>query len=149
METLEFSIIIEAPVNTVWDTMLTDGSYRKWTSEFHEGSFYEGRWFKGSEIKFMAAEKDGTINGMISVIKESIPHKYISIEHQGLIKNGKIDTASEEVKKWTPAFENYTFTDLGSRTEIKVEMQVMKEYRPMFEKMWPRALNALKRLCEQ
>ena len=94
---------------------------------------------------------------MYSKIKENRKHEYISIEHLGMVKDGVIDTTSDEVRKWTPAFENYTFTEKarlndpvgqGNQTEVKVEMQVASEYKAMFEEMWPRALKTLKDLCE-
>jgi hypothetical protein len=44
-------------------------------------------------------DKEGKLNGLYSKIKENIEHRFISIEHQGVISNGIIDTTSEEVKK--------------------------------------------------
>jgi len=149
METIQFSILINADTQRVWDTMIGDKSYREWTKEFHTGSFYQGSWNEGSEIRFVAPDDDGKLQGMFSRIKENRAYQFISIEHLGLINNGIVDTTSEEVKKWTPSFENYTFTENDGKTELKIEMQVEAEYKPMFEEMWPRALKALKSLCEQ
>lgn len=85
---------------------------------------------------------------MFSRVKENDAYKFISLEHLGIISNEVVDTTSDEVKKWAPSFENYTFTDKGDKTELKVEMQVEEEYKKMFDEMWPRALKALKTLCE-
>jgi hypothetical protein len=148
METIQFTIQINANKQKVWNTMLEDKTYRQWTTAFHEGSYYEGSWEQGSEIRFLGPAEDGKLGGMYSKIKENRQHEYISIEHLGMVKDGVIDTTSEEVKKWTPAFENYTFTEKENQTEIKVEMQVVSEYKTMFEDMWPRALKTLKDLCE-
>ena len=46
---------------------------------------------------------------MSSRIKTSRKYEFVSIEHLGLVKNDVEDTTSDEVKKWTPPFENYTF----------------------------------------
>lgn len=89
------------------------------------------------------------MDGMFSRIKENDKYKFVSIEHLGMIKNGVVDTTSEEVKKWTPALENYTFTEKDGKTEVKIEMDVAEEYESMFEEMWPKALKALKSLCEK
>ncbi len=149
METLNFSIEINADKQKVWNTMLNDETYRQWTKAFHEGSYYEGSWEKGSEIHFYGPTDDkGNKEGMYARIKENVPHEFISIEHLGMIKNGVVDTTSEEVKKWTPALENYTFVDKGDKTEVKIEMQTSEEYKKMMEEMWPKALNDLKDLCE-
>jgi|JI10StandDraft_1071094.scaffolds.fasta_scaffold323638_3 hypothetical protein len=157
METIQFTILINANKQKVWNTMLEDKTYRQWTTAFHEGSFYKGSWETGSEIHFLGPAEDGKLGGMYSKIKENRKHEYISIEHLGMVKDGVIDTTSDEVRKWTPAFENYTFTEKarlndpvgqGNQTEVKVEMQVASEYKAMFEEMWPRALKTLKDLCE-
>lgn len=149
METIQFTILINANKQKVWNTMLEDKTYRQWTAAFHEGSYYEGSWEQGSKIRFLGPAEDGKLGGMYSKIKENRKHEYISIEHLGMVKDGVIDTTSDEVRKWTPAFENYTFTEKGNQTEVKVEMQVVSEYKAMFEEMWPRALKTLKDLSEQ
>lgn len=47
MKILHFSINIKAPQERVWHTMLDPESFRVWTSEFCEGSYFEGTWTKG------------------------------------------------------------------------------------------------------
>ncbi|MBI1937940.1 MAG: hypothetical protein HYS25_07425 [Ignavibacteriales bacterium] len=149
MNTLCFSIIINADKQKVWDTMLADKTYRAWTKPFDEGSCYKGSWEKGSEIRFLTSDDESNAKGMLSKIKENIKHQFISIEHIGFIYNGVIDTTSEEVKKWTPAFENYSFSESGGKTELTIDVHVPDEYKSMFEETWPKALSALKNLCEQ
>lgn len=149
METIQFTTLINSNKQHVWKVMLEDKTYRKWTTAFHEGSFYKGSWDKGSEIHFLGPDEEGNLAGMYSKIKENRLYDFISIEHLGMIRNGVVDTTSDEVKKWTPAFENYTFTEKGNQTELKVEIQVNTNYKAMFEEMWPKALKILKDLSEQ
>lgn len=149
METIRFSILINSDKQNVWHTMLDDKTYREWTEEFHVGSFYEGSWEKGSDIRFLAANEEGKLEGMLSKIKENIPYQFISIEHLGMISNGVIDTTSDEVQKWAHCFENYSFFEKGNMTELIVEMEVDPNYKLMFDEMWPRALNTLKKMCEK
>ncbi|XDD49423.1 hypothetical protein AB3N59_13575 [Leptospira sp. WS92.C1] len=149
METISFSILIQADPKTVWNNMLEDKTYRIWTEAFHKGSYFEGSWNKGSEIRFLGPDENGSVSGMFSRIYDNVPYQLISIEHLGMIVDGAVDTESEEVKKWTPAFENYRFREHGTgKTELIVEMQTAEEYKGMFEDMWPKALKALKDLCE-
>jgi len=149
MEILKFSILINTDKKTVWNTMLEDKTYREWTKAFMDGSYYDGSWEKGSEIRFLGADEHGKLQGIISRIKENRKYEFVSIEHFGLIKDGIVDTQSDEVKKWAPSFENYTFNSKENGTEVIVEMQVNAEFKAMFEEMWPRALNILKVLCEK
>jgi activator of Hsp90 ATPase-like protein len=148
MQILKFSSLIDADKRKVWETMLSKETYKEWTKAFHPGSDYEGSWEKGEDIHFIAVTDKGK-QGMYSRIKENIKYEFISIEHLGAINNGVIDTTSDEVKKWTPSFENYTFTDKDGKTELKVEVQVEPDYKDMFDGMWPKALNTLKELCEK
>lgn len=66
-----------------------------------------------------------------------------------MLKDGIEDTTSEEVTKWTPAFENYTFTEKDGGTELFIEIDTPDEYKAEFEGMWPKALQILKDLCEK
>lgn len=149
MDTLNFSITINAPKEKVWNTMLGDESYRAWTEVFSPGSHYVGNWDKGSKILFLAPVQNGGMSGMVSRIKENRLHEFISIEHLGMVENGKEDTSSEAVKVWAGVHENYTFKESGGTTEVSVEMDSVKEYEEMFMNMWPQALQKLKTIAEK
>lgn len=150
MEKLTFTIIINAPTEKVWHVMLDDLTYRQWTKPFNEGSRYEGTWEIGSEMRFIGYDENGKESGgMYSKIKEVRPYKFVSIEHLGMInEKGEIDTTSEEVKKWAPSFENYTFSDKEGGTEVLVELDVSEEWADMFKDMWPKALEKLREIVE-
>ena len=149
MQKLNFSIVIDATKEKVWHTMLDDSTYRLWTEPFSPGSYYSGNWEKGSKILFIGPDEKGSVSGMVSRIKENIPDEYISIEHIGLLQNGKEDTTSDAAKKWVPAFENYTFKEKNGMTEVLVDLDMNEEYIDMFRDMWPKALNKLKELAEK
>lgn len=145
MEKLHFKINIDAPAKKVWETMLHDQTYRQWTSAFHEGSHYQGSWEAGSKILFLGPEG----SGMVSEIAENRPHEFISIKHLGIVNKGVEDTESKEAKKWAPAFENYEFLEKEGKTTLAVEMDIEEDYKEMFHKMWPKALQKLKELSEK
>ena len=145
MTTQHFDILIHAPRERVWHTMLQPTTYREWTAAFCEGSYYEGGWGPGERIRFLSPSGDG----MVATIARNEPHAFVSIEHRGMITNGVEDTTSEAVRAWAPCYENYTFTDEAGGTRVKVEMDSFEGYEEMMAKTWPRALEALKALCEQ
>lgn len=149
MEKLHFSIDIKAPKKRVWETMLEDKTYRQWTAAFMEGSYYEGDWNTGNKIRFLALDENGKEQGMVSRIKENRQYEFVSIEHLGLIQDGKEDTSSDEVKKWAGALENYTFKEKNGATEVSVGVDSDEEYSEMFSEMWPKALQTLKKLAEK
>jgi uncharacterized protein YndB with AHSA1/START domain len=155
MQTLHFSIHINAPREKVWNTMLELPTYQEWTKPFSPDptlpSKYVGNWEEGSEIKFIGTDENGkdVESGMYGRIKENRLHEFVSIEHLGIINNGVIDTTSDEVKKWIPAFENYTFKEVDGGTELLVDTDTVEEYKQMFEEAWPKALEKLKELAEK
>lgn len=150
MQKLHFSIIINAPAAKVWNTMLDDKTYRQWTEAFAPGSYYKGDWNKGSKILFLGPGEQGE-SGMVSRIKENRKHEYISIEHLGMVQNGKEDTSNEEAKVWAGVLENYTFKEKNGATELLIDLtgNFADEFAKMFEEMWPTALKKLKELSEK
>lgn len=148
MQRLTFSIIINAPREKVWDTMLGDETYRKWTEVFMPGSYFEGDWSQGSKILFLAPDGKGNNSGMVSKIKANKLHEFISIEHLGFVENGKEDTTSEVVQSWAGNLENYTLAEKDGSTEVLVELDTADEHKEMFEGTWNDALKILKTLSE-
>lgn len=150
MQKLHFSILINAPKDKVWHAMLDNQPYREWTKAFNEGSYYKGSLEKGSKILFLGPDPNtGEEGGMVSRIAENKLYEFISIEHLGIVQNGVEDTTSEAARKWSPAFENYTFNDKDEATEVLVDMDAEDEYVPMFNEMWPKGLRKLKELTEK
>lgn len=144
MKKLHFSIAINAPKAKVWDKMISEASYQEWTSVFAEGSTFKGSWEKGAKILFV----DPNNSGMIAEIAENKLHEFISIRHLGEIDHGVEDTTSEKVKAWTPAYENYTFTEKDGVTTVDVELDCADDWATMMSDMWPKALLKLKTISE-
>lgn len=90
----------------------------------------------------------GKEGGMVSRIAEIRPHEFVSIQHLGIVADGVEDTTSEMAKKWTPAFENYTFLEVEGGTEVVVDMNVGDDYADMFRDMWTDGLARIKRIAE-
>lgn len=150
MEKLHFSIVINAPKEKVWHAMLDDAPYREWTAAFNPGSYYEGTWEKGSKILFLGPDPStGKLGGMVSRIADNRPYEFISIEHLGLVHDGVEDTESAEAKKWAPAYENYTFTEVEGGTEVVIDLDTEESMAEEFSKMWPAALEKLKEVAER
>lgn len=149
MKTLKFEIEINAPREKVWDAIVNVEKYKRWCDEFHEGSYFEGGWNEGDSIRFLCDDEEGNKSGMLSEIAKSTHPEYISIKHIGQIVKGKEDRDSDEVKKWVPAYENYTLEKLDDgKTKFSVSMDAPDEYAGMFDDMWKRALVKLKSVSE-
>ena len=118
MHKLSFSIIIDAPKEKVWHTMLDDTTYRQWTSAFQEGSYAVTDWQQGSKAMFLTPAGEG----MVSRIVTHRPTEFLSIEHLGTVRNGVEDTDSDGVKGWNGALENYTLRETNGTSTLAIEM---------------------------
>ncbi len=134
MEKQTFSIEITAPRQKVWDMLF--GA---------EGSRVETDWKEGSKALFL----DGNNMGMVAKIAENREPEFLSIRHLGLVKNGVEDFESEEVKKWTGGFENYTLRQNGEQTDLLIELEVPPEHTNYLDTTWPKALDKVRELSEK
>jgi uncharacterized protein YndB with AHSA1/START domain len=148
-EMLHFEILIEAPPEKVFNTMIDEKDYSNWTSEFNPTSRFKGSWEKGSKILFLGEAQDGSLGGMVSIIKENIRNRFISIEHLGVVENGREILCGPDVDRWAGALENYTFTEKDGKTLLSIDADSDDKYRSYFITTWPRALRKLKSICEQ
>src|SRR5690606_15549118 len=94
--------------------------YRKWTSHFSPGSFFEGSWEKGEKIRFLGPDGDGQQSGMLARIKENLPGKAVAIEHYGMIDKGAEITSGNGMAEWEGALENYYFREENGDTILTV-----------------------------
>ena len=148
LDNTHFEISINASADKVYRTMTDEKKFGDWTAEFSPSSHFQGSWQKGSKILFLGEGPDGKIGGMVSRIKENIPGRFISIEHQGMVKDGQEVFSGPEVEKWSGALENYTLREQNGKTLLLVDTNVDSEFFSYFSETWPKALKKLKEICE-
>lgn len=144
MKKLEFSIVINARAEKVWEIITGKDTYWQWTAVFAAGSNVETDWKKGSKALF----HDGTGNGMVSKIVESIPGKFLSIQHLGELKDGVEDLTGYQGEEWGDALENYTLKEVDGKTLWLVNMDMNDQYVKYMEDTWPSAMAKVKELSE-
>jgi hypothetical protein len=148
LKTINLTIEINTSPENVWKAIVSPKYYNSWTYVFTATSHFKGGWNKGDTIRFLAYNKDGKLDGMVSEIAESIFPSFLSIRHLGYVYDGKDDTESDEIKSWAPAYENYSLTKSGDKSTIfELFMDVTDDYYDMFMDLWPKALKALKIYC--
>ena len=116
-----FKTEINAPKEKVWKILWDDETYRKWTSAFAEGSYMESDWKIGGRTLFLGGEG----NGMVSTIDQLKENEIMSFKHLGMIKDGKEDLESEEVKQWAGLLETYILESSENKTQLSVEMDLV------------------------
>lgn len=143
-----FEVSINAPASKVYRLMLEEKTYKAWTAEFNPTSSYKGSWDKGSKILFVGTDADGKTGGMVSRIQEHVPNQFVSIEHLGMIQDGKEITSGPEVDAWSGATENYTYQEKNGKTLLLIDLDSNEELKAYFSETYPKALNKLKEICE-
>ncbi|WP_026704468.1 hypothetical protein [Flavobacterium soli] len=158
MKKLQFKVSINAPVTKVYDFMLgmsSKSTYEQWTSLFNPTSTFEGSWDKGSKMLFVGVDEKGEKGGMVSKIAVNIPNQFVSIQHYGLLKEGKEITEGPEVEKWANGFENYTFEESATAdgkpttTTVIVDLDTTEDFVNYMNENYPKALDKLKEICEK
>lgn len=145
MEKLKFNISINAPREKVWKILWDDKTYRKWTTPFSEGSYMESDWKIGGKTLFLGSEG----NGMVSTIDQLKENEFLSFKHLGMIKDGKEDLESEEIKKWSGLLETYALEYSENQTFLSVDLDIGDDYKVYFMETFPKALKIVKELSEE
>lgn len=142
METLTYSIIINANRKKVWKVLWE--SYELWTKCFAEKSHAVSDWKEGSRIEF----HDGKGGGMYSEIVKLEPARLMMFQHLGSIINGKDVDFSGDLEDWTNNFESYRLSKVESGTELTVEIDSTENFKEFLDERFPKALAKVKELAE-
>lgn len=145
METLSYEIVINAPLQKVWDVLWTPDTYTEWTQFFGPGSVMKSDWQVGGKTYFVNAEGEG----MVSTIDSIDEPNQVIFKHLGMVdKEGNEDIHSKEVMEWSGAFEKYILIDLEGKTKLHAEVQVDKEWKDHLDTGFIKGLDVVKNLAE-
>lgn len=144
MRVIAKSIEIKAPKEKVWNVLINDKSTRIWYAAFGDGIRAETDWKVGSKAVFL----DNKNSGLISKVVVNKPGETLSVEHQGIVMEGKEDYESEMARGVKGGLETYLLSDKNGNTQLSVESDMAEG---MFESMslsWDKALQKIKELSE-
>ncbi|WP_345252587.1 SRPBCC domain-containing protein [Flaviaesturariibacter amylovorans] len=140
MQTLDFSIHINAPRARVWESLWSNAGYRYWTAVFAEGSYYEGDLSEGSRVRFLGPNN----SGMWSLVGAHRAPERLAFVHQGAIKDG----VEQEPGVWAGTTESYDLRDVDGATELSVTVGTTEEAAGYFNETFPKALQRVKEAVE-
>jgi uncharacterized protein YndB with AHSA1/START domain len=140
MNTLSFSIHIDAPRARVWECLWSDAGYRHWTSAFMEGSYAETDWQEGSPVRFLSPGG----GGLYSTIETMIPNERMVFLHHGEVKDG----IAQPPASWAGARERYFLQDDENGTRVEAELDANEQMAEYFTSTFPKALERLKSYAE-
>ena len=138
------SVDIKAPKEKVWDVLLNDKFTRIWYAEFSEGSHAETDWTPGSKAIFT----DNTGNGLVGKVVVNKPNEILSVQYQGMMRNGIEDFESDESKSVKGGHETYLLSQKDGNTKLSIECDMSEELFESMSKLWDKALQKIKQLSE-
>lgn len=145
METLNYEIHINAPIQKVWDLLWNPETYPKWTQFFAPDSQIKTDWEIGGKTYFV--DKAG--DGMVSTIESLNEPNEVVFRHLGMIKNGVEDTESRDVKEWSGAEEKYFLRAIDENTtEVRAVTHINGEYEELMNNGFKQGFEILKKLAE-
>lgn len=146
MTTLHTEIVIDAPVEKVWELLWDDKSYREWTKYFSPGSNYKSDWQVGGKTFFLDESQE---NGMVSTIEELEEPVRVIFKHLGMLENGKEIMFSKELSVWTGSLEKYFLEPLGDKTKLSCDVQTSNEYEKEHQEGFEKGFNWIKQAAEK
>lgn len=145
MKTLTHEVQIQAPVQTVWNTMFAPATYIEWAKAFSPNSQYRGEWIQGTQIDFI----DPNMGGTRAIIEKFDAYDEVLVKHIAILDTeNNEDTSSEHALKWIGTIDRYFFRETEGITTLKAITEIDEIFEPMFVVSWPQALQSLKTFCE-
>lgn len=145
METITFTVQINAAPSRVWLSLWDDANYRKWTTVFHEGSRYSGTLALGERVYFKGEDE----SGMFADVIEYVPEQSIVFRHMGELKDGVEQHGTPESEQWVGGTEGYFLRENNSQTELRVELKTVPDFVSYFQETFPKATTILKSIAEE
>ena len=145
METLNYEVSINAPKESVWQTLTEADRYTQWIKAFSPNSYADGEWKQGTHIKFLDPDMGGT-KAFIELLK---PNERILVRHVSIIsKDGEESTSGKMADNWIGTTEDYQLADDDNGTSLHIEIKTHSDFVQMFNAGWPEALKRIKALSE-
>ncbi len=144
IEKLAFPIDINAPVTTVWQKMWNHEGYKQWTAPFCEGSYAEGNFTPGSDVRFLTPDGSGMYSKVLFV-KEN---EKIIFSHIGEVKNGANQPLDAAASKWTGSLEAYTYTEQNGGTHLLAEVDCDPKHIDYMKEKFLLAMQEVKKMSE-
>lgn len=144
MQTIKREIDINASKEKVWNVLLDDTFTRAWYKEFSEGTHVETDWEVGSKAVFT----DNTGDGLISSVIANKPAELLSMQFEGMVKNGVEDYESAGAKALKGGFETYRLSERNGVTHLAITSDTGADYFEFMAAAWDKALQKIKELSE-
>ncbi|ROI09983.1 SRPBCC domain-containing protein [Chryseobacterium sp. H3056] len=145
METLNYEMYINAPIQDVWNLLWNEETYQQWTQFFAEGSQFKSDWKVGGKTYFTDKSGDGMVSTIVSLNEPT----EVVFSHLGTYKNGVEDTQSRDVKQWSGTEEKYFLRAVDDNTtELRAIVHADENLVDMMNTGFNKGFELLKKIAE-
>ncbi|CAM3136223.1 SRPBCC family protein [Kaistella daneshvariae] len=145
METLNYEMYINAPIQDVWNLLWNEETYQQWTQFFAEGSQFKSDWKVGGKTYFTDKSGDGMVSTIVSLNEPT----EVVFRHLGTYKNGVEDTQSRDVKQWSGTEEKYFLRAVDDNTtELRAIVHADENLVDMMNTGFNKGFELLKKIAE-
>jgi len=145
METLNYEMYINAPIQEVWKLLWNEETYQQWTQFFAEGSQFKSDWKVGGKTHFTDKSGDGMVSTIVSLNEPT----EVVFSHLGTYKNGVEDTQSRDVKQWSGTEEKYFLRAVDDNTtELRAIVHADENLVDMMNTGFNKGFELLKKIAE-
>ncbi|WP_226065129.1 SRPBCC family protein [Kaistella polysaccharea] len=145
METLDYEIHINSPIQEVWNLLWNEETYPQWTQFFQSGSQMKSDWKVGGKTYFTDENGEGMVSTIVSLDE---PNEVI-FSHLGIVKNGIEDTESRDVKQWSGAEEKYFLRAIDENTtELRAIIHANEVFQDAMNTGFNKGFELLKKIAE-
>jgi len=145
METLNYEMYINAPIQEVWKLLWNEETYGQWTQFFAEGSQFKSDWKVGGKTYFTDKSGDGMVSTIVSLNQPT----EVVFSHLGTYKNGVEDTQSRDVKQWSGTEEKYFLRAVDDNTtELRAIVHADESLVDMMNTGFNKGFELLKKIAE-
>lgn len=145
METLNYEMYINAPIQDVWNLLWNEETYQQWTQFFAEGSQFKSDWKVGGKTYFTDKSGDGMVSTIVSLNEPT----EVVFSHLGTYKNGVEDTQSRDVKQWSGTEEKYFLRAVDDNTtELRAIVHADENLVDIMNTGFNKGFELLKKIAE-
>lgn len=143
METVQFSVDINASADTVWSTLWHDKTFRQWAGVIDPGTYMRGELREGNTVEFISEENG---YGVTSLVEKCIANELLLLRHKADTQQAGTAARDDE---WTGGEEKYELIESGGATTLTVTFDVPSDMKEYFASAYPKALDVVKKLAEE
>ncbi|MGB0777989.1 MAG: YfiT family bacillithiol transferase [Flavobacteriaceae bacterium] len=143
---INYQVKIQCTCEILWQQLSIKELHGHWVEQAFPNAQMKGDWpVVGQEVSFI----DPLGNETVVIIDGIELGKGISLRHVAILADNERFETGPEATTWTMTKEHYEISDLGQEVIFNVHVECDMAYRDLFNQMIPRAMQALKKDCEE